>query len=118
MPTNLFQLGSFVAASGRILPYKIECDCLTDADWQCLAWMIAQRVTFGVIEGVPRGGLKLAAALEKYKSASGPLLLVDDVGTSGGSLNRQRAGRDAIGYVVFQRGTLPEWVGSLFRLSD
>ena len=39
---NLFQLGKFTSHAGKELNWKIECDALTDADWECLAEMIAR----------------------------------------------------------------------------
>jgi orotate phosphoribosyltransferase len=114
---NLFRLGDFTLAGGRKSRFKLECDALTDGDWECLAWLISQRVAFHRVEGVPRGGLKLAAALEKYKGYGNSLLIVDDVLTTGGSMERQRSGRDAQGFVVFQRGPeRPPWIRALFQM--
>ena len=113
MVMNLFQLGDFSLHSGAKSNWKIDCDALTDADWATLAWIIQTRVKFGAVEGVPRGGLKLAAALLNYQT-SGPLLIVDDVLTTGGSMEKQRAGREAIGYVVFARGHCASWIRHIF----
>jgi orotate phosphoribosyltransferase len=111
---GLFRLGAFTLNSGRKSQFKIDCDFLTDDDWDALAWLIANRVPyFGSVEGVPRGGVKLASALLPYVT-SGPALIVDDVLTSGGSMERRRAGRDCLGAVVFARGPVPPWVQALF----
>ena len=60
----LFSLSPFTSSAGVTLPFKIECDALTDDDIETLAEMIRQMVgPFSSVEGVPRGGLRLAAAL-------------------------------------------------------
>lgn len=130
---NLFQTGSFKLASGRQSSFKIECDALTDEDWKSLAKLASELLpAFGVVEGVPRGGLKFAEELQKYSRACAcsyphqphdwcqgkplPLLVVDDVWTTGGSFERHCAGRDALGCVVFSRGLTPPRVIPLFQL--
>ena len=56
--------GDFTLNSGAKSKWKIECDAFTDADWQGLAQLIAESTApFHEVVGVPRGGLKLAAAL-------------------------------------------------------
>jgi len=115
---NLFQLGSFVLNSGRPADFKIESDALTDDDWKCLAYLLSKRVApFGSVEGVPRGGLKLAGYLKEY-ATEGPVLIVDDVLTTGGSMDRVRAGRTANGAVVFARGVTPDWITPLFVMRE
>ena len=107
--------GQFVAHSGGILDYKIECDSLSDRDIEGVAGALALMLSeFGSVEGVPRGGLRLAKALEPF-ATKGPLLIVDDVCTTGASLEAHRAGRDAIGAVIFNRGHLPSWCRALFH---
>ncbi len=113
----MFVLKSFQSHSGMTLPFKIECDSLTKDDWECLACIISTVIgQFGSVEGVPRGGLKLADALEKYKT-SGSLLIVDDVFTTGASMEKQRNRRNAKGAVVFARTTPPDWIRSIFLLN-
>lgn len=116
---NLFQLGDFVLHSGEESFFKIDADALTLEDWQTLALMLLPRLPeFGSVEGVPRGGIVLASFMLPHVT-EGPLLICDDVVTSGGSLEAHRAGREAIGAVVFARRkvTLP-WVTALFTLSE
>lgn len=115
--TNLFQLGNFKSHSGETLPWKIDCDGLTEEDWECLAWMIVERVRpFSNVEGILTGGLALEWALDAHRSFDGSLLIVDDVLTTGKSMEAHRAGREATGAVVFARGPCPSWVTPLFQM--
>ena len=100
---NLFQEGNFISHAGHELNWKIECDALTDEDWDCLARIIHERTRFGSVYGIPRGGVKLALALEKYITPGVPLrLVVDDVYTTGKSMREVMTGND-LGFVVFAR---------------
>lgn len=67
----------------------------------------------GAVEGVPRGGLRLAEACREL-ATSGPLLIADDVCTTGASMEEHRRGRSAVGLVIFTRGPTPDWVMPLF----
>lgn len=121
---GLFQTGEFTLHSGQKTNFKIDCDALSDSDIASIARMLVDRLApFGEVEGVPRGGLRLAAELEKYRSSSvkrkgwygaKSLLIVDDVCSSGGSLEVHRDSREAMGAVIFARGPWPEWVTPLF----
>ena len=122
---SLFDCGTFVSHSGVRLPFKIDCDALTDEDIECIAEIIASNVDFGVVEGISRGGDRLAAELEQYTVWQAPfnILIVDDVLTTGKSMEKRKAGQppqvhpdDVIGYVIFARGTLPSWVNAVFRM--
>ena len=120
---SLFQLGSFVGASGLALPWKIECDTLTDDDWAWAAKYVQERLMFGEVEGVPTGGLKFAAALDKYKTLGCGLLIVDDVLTTGHSINKYRGNRQANGFVLFARNVSPvlrlaPWVNVIWKAGD
>ena len=100
---NLFQYGDFVSHAGKELKWKIECDALTDDDWDCLAQIVADRCNFGSVYGIPRGGVKFAQALEKYKKPTNPFrLVVDDVYTTGKSMREAMLPGD-FGFVVFAR---------------
>lgn len=132
---TLFQLGDFTLNSGGKSSWKLECDALTDADITCLARMMIQMVgPFGSVEGIPRGGERLAEELKRLLSQSEipligrlPHLIVDDVLTTGGSLIRARdahsgqgpTGRPGIiGAVIFARGQCPWWVKALFSMPE
>src|SRR5882762_9903692 len=105
---HLFQQGAFKLHSGNPSWFKIDCDELAKEDWDTIAKLTVQRVGyFGSIEGVPTGGYEFAKALRRYCSIGDPLLIVDDVFTTGISMETQRAGRDAIGVVLFARNPTP-----------
>ncbi len=134
--SDLFQLGNFTLNSGAKSGFKIECNGLADGDWAALAEMIRLLVgPFGSVEGVPRGGLKLAEHLRPHQT-DGPHLIVDDVLTSGGSMVRARKEyrmraahtdcmtMDVIGAVVFARGSCspvaanPTWIKAVFQMPE
>ena len=120
---HLFVAGEFTAHSGDVLPFKIDCDALTDADLATLAAEFARRsVRFSGVRGIPRGGIRFAAALARYATRSplDPPLIVDDVLTTGTSMEmiHDLAPPNAIGVVIFARGPCPSWVTPLFQLSE
>lgn len=113
---SLFIQGGFRLHSGALSAWKIECDNLTDEDIETLALMLSEALPrFGSVEGIPRGGLRIAEAMEPYVT-TGPPLIVDDVLTTGRSMEEKRAGREAIGAVLFQRGPGLPWVSPLFAM--
>jgi hypothetical protein len=118
----LFKAGKFKSHSGLELDWKIDCDALTDEDIECLASIIASRFKFRYVYGIPEGGIRLEKALWQYASVdSSSLLVVDDVLTTGKSMNALKARynsglRKMIGVVIFARGPCPEWVTPIFQL--
>lgn len=80
--------------------------------------MISERVKFRQVAGAPRGGLRLAAALEKYVSPDVfRSLIVDDVLTTGKSMQEMREKllwTNTCGYVIFARGYCMPWINALF----
>jgi hypothetical protein len=116
---SLFRLGDFKLHSGGQSDFKIECEGLDDDDLDAIAYMLAKLLPpFGLVEGVPHGGLGLAQAMSKW--AGGPpnrLLIVDDVLTTGASMEEQREGRDAYGAVIFARGPCASWILPLFTMT-
>lgn len=132
---NLFQKGDFTLSSGVKSDFKIDCDALTDEDIECIAHLIVTRLCpkFHKVVSVPTGGDRLAKALEQYLSpmpvdgSESLTLIVDDVLTTGGSINRMfRKVVDTdyetdhiLGVVIFCRASLletPSWVTPLFFL--
>ena len=123
--TNLFQLGDFTLNSGAKSRWKLECEALTGDDWLALAEMTLQVVgPFSHCIGIPRGGLALQACLSPW-ATEGPCLLVDDVLTTGGSMQKAKAAWEAahpeipvIGAVIFARGKCPPWITPLFQMPE
>ena len=124
---TLFKQGAFTSHSGLRLPYKINCDALTDDDIDCIAEYIASKTDFGVVQGIPRGGCRLAKALEKYAVWESPfqILIVDDVLTTATSMNAAKDDQpvqvhpsDIIGWIIFARGELPDWVRAVFTIHE
>jgi orotate phosphoribosyltransferase len=113
----LFESGAFNLHSGHISSWRINAEALSDASLATLASIMANCIGhFGSVEGVPDGGLRFAAHWRPYVT-SGPVLIVDDVLTTGASIEEQRAGRDAIGLVIFARGPCPSWVKAVWSLN-
>lgn len=112
---SLFRTGKFSLHSGAVSDFKIDADFLSNDDWSALAaYAVAHLLPpFGEVEGVPTGGLSFANHLGSW-ATEGPLLIVDDVLTTGDSMEEQRGDRDAVGLVVFARGALPLWVVPMF----
>lgn len=111
----MFNKDKFISHAGLKLDWKIECDDLSGDDWEGLAFMASQVLPkFGTVEGVPTGGLKFAQALNQYKT-KGPLLIADDVFTTGWSMFEHKNERDAIGVVVFARQIPKQWITPLFQ---
>lgn len=118
---GLFQIGSFKLHSGERSFWKIDCDALTDKEIRAIVAIMLSRIpSFGRVEGVPKGGLRLAEALKVFSlGESLPLLIVDDVITTGNSMEKQRAGRTAIGVVIFSRTSVyPSWIHPLFVMPE
>jgi hypothetical protein len=108
---TLFRRGAFTSAAGLPLDWKIECDALTPADWECIAYVGAQMVPpFWRVLGVPRGGLPLAQAFQRHVTRGARhTLICDDVWTTGKSMRAVAAGLpDWHGFVAFARGPLDD----------
>ena len=116
---SLFDATPFTSAAGIELLWKLECDELSPADWRNIAAIVAPHFQFCSVEGVPRGGTPFANALVPYKTEGGPPLIVDDVLTTGQSMEVQRGGRvPANGLVLFARGPLPSWVRAVLVVPE
>ena len=122
---NLFQSVDFISHSGLELKWKIECDALSDPEWFTISQMIMEiSVPFKEAIGIPRGGTKLGSLLNQYGTGKrkDPILLVDDVLTTGESMKQFKTKRswrypsDYIGWVVFARNECPDWVTALFQI--
>ena len=118
---HLFQRGVFKLHSGQSSSFKIECDALGDEDWMTLAHLVSQRLQFSQVVGVPEGGLLFAAALQQYctQRSPDPVLIADDVLTTGKSMTDMRADLaplTVIGVVAFARGECPSWRTPVFQM--
>ena len=127
MKQTLFKSGDFTSHSGLKLPFKIDCDALSDDDIECIAEYIASKTKFGIVIGIPTGGQKLESALEKYADInnSNVVLIVDDVCTTGASMENIKATlpiwnhkKGIVGWVIFARTDIPKWINAMFKLCD
>lgn len=123
--SNLFQYKKFTMHSGGKSNFKIECDAITNHDYDTLAKLIAEKYNFKEVHGIPRGGVPFENSLKKYvTNDNNNLLIVDDVLTTGRSMEEAKAefanhGYDEIfGIVVFSRGESKSWIKSLFQLES
>ena len=120
---NLFEKKKWIMHSGETSDFKIECDALTSDDWDTIAYLISKHFSFSEVVGVPRGGLALQYSLKKYKKSLGPLLIVDDVLTTGTSMEEERDlyleryKNNIVGVVLFTRGRCPNWVTPIFSMN-
>jgi len=124
----MFKLDIFNGASGVELDFKIDCDSLTVEDWVCLAQLTQEMVmAFNKVVGVPSGGLPYAEALKKFEKPDYrpyTLLVVDDVWTTGYSMNKflesyKEPYDEVCKFVVFNRDFWkPSDVMCLFTLED
>ena len=117
---NLFEKKVFRTHSGEIRRFKIECDVLTDDDIKTLAYIISKKFSFSEVIGIPRGGIRIAKSLEKFKSKYGAFLIVDDVLTTGNSMEEVRkqviTDKYIIGVVLFARVKPAPWIYPIFQL--
>jgi hypothetical protein len=118
---DLFVREDFISHAGLPLRWKIECDALTDNDIDCLAFMLGEVVPpFYDVYGIPRGGVRIAAAMEQYITEDAvKRLIVDDVLTTGKSMNEvaNNTSANVHGAVIFARGPVPAWITPLFRMA-
>lgn len=121
----ILQKIDFISHSGKPLDFKIECDGLDESDWECAAYIIHKKIRFKKVIGIPRGGLKLSNPLEKYEedNLELPILIADDVFTTGGSMIEAREKirksdmySSIIGVVLFARNKTPDWISAVFQM--
>lgn len=119
MQADFIKYGTFASHSGLQLSFKIDADALSDQDWASVAKIITHKMIFSRVIGIPRGGIRMAEALRPYCTDGYPTLIVDDVLTTGRSMERERlAHPGALGVVLFARTRPPTWVFPLFEMPD
>jgi hypothetical protein len=123
----LFNMGRFNLSAGGQSRFKIDCDALTELDIAALAAAIGQAAYFSEVIGIPTGGNRLAEALVRYRSPEHTknVLIVDDVLTTGRSMERKRhellakdLDRDVFGWVIFARSKPANWIKALFTCDE
>jgi hypothetical protein len=115
----MIEFGEFRSRSGMMLPWKLDADDLSDRDIEGIALIIRRHARYCRVIGVPRGGLRLAAALLPWETSDDATLIVDDVLTTGASMEEARAKIEgpSVGVVIFARGPCPDWVHPIFTVS-
>jgi len=120
----IFQTGEFKLHSGKNSNWKIECDNLTREDWHTLA-QISSKIIGEFDKVFSCGGAAdfFAQELKEFSTKTGPSLIVDDVLTSGNTMERVKKNFQAIwnievkGIVAFARGPCPSWITPIFTLT-
>ena len=116
---SLFIREDFISHAGLPLTWKVECDALTDNDYEALAKIVSEKLTFRDVKGIPRGGIPFEKALKPYctNDENDPLIIAADVYTTGTSM-REVYEEEAIGIVVFARNEITDdWIKAIWQLS-
>ena len=123
---DLFQECDFISHAGLHLKWKIEMDALSDAEWEACATIIMeyQKRPFYEAVGIPRGGVPLGNALDKYSTGNidHPLLIADDVYTTGTSFKEFKEeyypNEATLQWCIFAREPTIGRVKALFTMPD
>ena len=92
---------------------------LNKKDYEALAKIVSEKLTFRDVKGIPRGGIPFEKALKPYctNDESDLLLIADDVYTTGTSM-REVYEEGAIGIVVFARNEITDdWIKAIWQIS-
>lgn len=130
---SLFVNSPFQSHSGQSLPFKIECDNLSDEELDVFVNMIQNAcksynsLKFSSVMGVPSGGTRIADKLQQYTDeTANRLLIIDDVLTTGKSMEEYKAKamcagwnkENIYGIVLFSRADFcPYWVVPIYELN-
>lgn len=136
MNQALFVDEQFTSHSSLVLPFKIDCDALSDEGVACFAriaheqmglpWSrIGEVVAVGERDGTNaapntrHAPTRLARALREHVAKDKRwTLILDDVYTTGASIEAARMGHAwAIGLVLFARTKPPEWIKYILALN-
>lgn len=118
---DLFVDGQFTSHSGLELDYKIVCEALSDSTIETMAKIISKKIRFSTVYGIPTGGERLAKALDKYTTENSCFLVVDDVFTTGNSMEKARKDHGmlyTLGAVIFARAKCPDWIQPILSLNS
>ena len=123
---DLFQKTNFTSHSGIRMTWKIECDSISLMEWECIAHMIkeTEQQPWRKAIGIPRGGVPLGLCLDKFSTGveTDPILIADDVYTTGKSFNdfvNENHPNDAtIQWCVFARQPTRGRVKALFTMPE
>ena len=114
---GLFYTGIFTLHSGGQSNWKIDCDALDEEDLYTLSLIAFDKIgPWGEVVGIHRGGVALAEVCRDLSQAGAPRLVVDDVLTTGRSMEEYHEDGD-LGLVIFARGPAPDWVTPLFLVA-
>ena len=115
----MFRLGEYKSRSGRMLPYKVECNDLTYEDMIAIADHIKRNYEFGAIYAMSENMIPITKMLKEHMSCHRTILVLDDVLTTGETFktfkNTYKGKFDIIGVVIFARGKCPSWVKPIWR---
>ena len=101
---NLFIKEDFISHAGLPLTWKVECDALSDSDYEALAKIVSEKITFRAVRGIPRGGIPFEKALKQY--------------CTNGTSMREVYEDGAIGIVVFARNEIKDdWIRAIWQIS-
>jgi len=125
---NLFASGNFELHSSEQSNWKIECDVLTEDDYETLAYIVAKewKLMYNGVKSIEGNNSyifaeKLRNYQQNWTNGINTLLIVDDVLTTGHSMqNVYDIWEDAkninlIGVVIFARGECPKWIRPIFQ---
>ena len=73
---NLFIKEDFISHAGLPLTWKVECDALTEKDYEALAKIVSEKLTFCDVKGIPRGGIPFEKALKKVLNSNQKTILL------------------------------------------
>lgn len=125
---SLIESGKFTLSSGQETAWRFNEEGLSDETLDALAKIVCRTWIVGLADQIvpaEHGGIRFANAL-RYKHAKiengrkQHTLVVDDVFTSGRSMERERLKYEepVIGLVILERKPSPTWVYPIFTVNN
>lgn len=102
--------------------FRIDEEEISDKDLEYVAWLYSRTQKYGLVLSIPTGGDRFAKFLRAYSDVvnSSTVLIVDDVLTTGTSMNELKnmmdRKLDIRGVVLFSRGETPDWITPIFQM--